>query len=186
MGFNPNMWPVRLSPSGPFIRDADSGAPLPIGPGSIGVVLRAQGTSGTAVTVSSSALTPVTGLESIPTLGRMPRGYHYDVKAIITVLESLVPAAAEPLVAWIEYSEDNGGTWSRFADARCNAPTYTNGAGAVVVEEIDVDRTGATALDVTHLRLQLLNTGGTGVVTVQPGLCTLRVEQYINDVPTPT
>ena len=186
MTFNPNSCPIRLSPSGPFIRDVDSGAPLPIGPGSIGIVLRAQGTSATAVTVSSTVITDVTGLDNIPVLGRMPGGYHYDIKAIIAVLESLVPAAAEPLQAWIEYTTDNGGTWQRFTGARCNAPTYTNGAGAVVFEEIDINLTTmpeATVID--HLRVRLLNPGGTGVVTVQPGLCTLRVEQYIADVPAP-
>jgi len=178
MTFNANSWPIRLSPSGPFIRDAVSGAPLPLGPGSIGIVLRAQGTSGSGEAISSTAPTPIIGLDNIPC--NLPGGYHYDVKAIIVLDLPAVPGASEPLVVDIEYSDDNGGTWQTFPGARCNALTVAPQAGPAVVEEIDVDRTASpNNTTITNLRVVPSNPGGTGILRTQAGLCTLRVEQYV-------
>jgi len=187
MTFNPNIWPVRLSPSGPFIRDANSGAPLPIGPGSIGIVLRAQGVGSTAASLSSTAQTSIcTELDSIPVLGRMPPGFHYDVKAVLSVQAPLAPTPAEPLRAYVEYSEDNGLNWQVFAGARLNTVVNTNGASSIIFEEIDVDRSAAGTLDITHLRLQANSPSGTGGnVSIQPNQTTLRVEQYVTSVVAP-
>lgn len=176
MTFQANIWPIRLSPSGAFIRDATSGAPLPLGPGSIGIVLRAQGTSGSTEPVSSTAPVAITGLDNV--VCNLPGGYHYDVKAILVMRAPAVVDASEPLQVQVQYSEDDGATWQMFLGARCNAGLLQNGLGPVVVEEIDVDRTGTTAA-ITNMRVVPNNVGGTGVLEIQPGLCTLRVEQYV-------
>lgn len=180
MTFNPNNWPIRLSPSGPEIQDSESGAPLTLGPGSIGIVLRAQGTSGGSGSVGTAAAEPILGLESIP--ANMPVGYHYDVKAVLTIASpgSAALIVAEPLQCLVEYSTDGGTTWLPFPDhPRMYAPINVDGGmRALVYQEIDIDWTEGTAT-INRLRVLTYAAGGTGALHVQTGLCTLRVEQYI-------
>ena len=187
MTFNPNSWPIRLSPSGPFIRDAESGAPLPLGPGSIGIVIRAQGDSGVLGSLASgSPGTIVTGLENVPV--SMPQGYLYDVKAIIMCkAPTALPVNAGTFNALIEYSTDGGTTWQAFVPGdsagpnlypRCNLPGLTAGQAALVFEEIAIDWRAAARDEITNLRLRVY-TALSGAA-IECGLCTLRVEQYVS------
>ena len=179
--FNAVGWPIRLSPSGPFIRDGVSNAPLLLGPGSLGIVLRAQGTSGAEEAVSSGTPTPVTGLSNIPC--NLPVGYHYDMQVRLATNVTNppgTPGPTEPVQAGLELSNDNGVTWTAMPPAsRTNMVLSVDRGGMVTFEEVNVDLTAAT-LPITNIRVRPSNPGGTGIVTVQPGQCVVRVEQYIS------
>ena len=183
--FNPQGWPIRLSPSGPFIRDPDSGGNLEIGPGSTGIIIRAQGTSGTPITAPSGGAANILGLANVPV--HMPKGFHYDIKAILEIIgPDLETTPNDTFEARVEYSDDNGGSWQEFPSAgspsgvpRMYGVAETKGAGTLVFEEIDVDCTDPTEFpnDITNLRLQV--TSASGAIVVNCGLTTIRVEQYV-------
>ena len=180
--FDTNNWPIRLSPSGPFIRDPDSDAPLTVGPGSTGIIIRAQGTSGTTVPAPSGGEAALPGLANIPV--NMPKGFHYDISVRLAISAPTSEATdADTLSGVVEYSDDNGANWQRFPLAgspstipRMYGNGYTKGSGTYEFEEIDVDCTGF-ANDITNLRVAV--SSDTGAIVVNPGLSVLRVEQYI-------
>jgi len=180
--FNAYTWPIRLSPSGPFLRDPDSSAPLLFGPGSTGIIIRAQGTSGSAQAISSTAATLIDGLDAIPV--NMPKGYHYDVSARLVFSAPIgVDDPGVDAGAVVEYSTD-GVTYNLFTTAgspsgvpRMYALARVRGSNAIEYQEIDIDLTAAAA-DITHLRVSGV-APGVSTLELEPGLCTLRVEQYI-------
>lgn len=176
-GFNAIGWPVRLSPSGPFIRDAVSDAPLLFGPGTIGIVLRAQGTSGAPQAITAGP-TPVTGLTNVPCT--LPGGYHYDLKVTGKLDCGASPQPNETVRCLVEYSTDAGLTWAPLP-GRHNMQLACGPGTTIEWEEIDVDRTTApNNATITNLRVNFADDGSQNNLTVQPGQCVLRVEQYIN------
>jgi hypothetical protein len=190
--FDPNNWPfMRLPPSGPFIRNPTSNVPINYGPGATGLIIRAQGTSGTAVQAASGGDVGVTGLYNVPV--NMPKGHLYDVAVGVAVT---LPAGnadvGDALQATLWYSDDNGGTWQKFPDAdspsgvpRMYAPLNTKGSDFHVFREVAVNTTDSTKFpnDITNLRLTVKSAGGTPYI--QPGLTWVRVEQYV-PAPVPT
>jgi hypothetical protein len=187
--FSSNGWYIRLSPSGPRITDPDSGGPLTFGPGSTGIIIRAQGTSGTSIPAPSGGEAAVTGLDNVPVY--MPKGFHYDIQCHTSFT---APAGEDTdndgMRIVVEYSDDNGGSWQRFPLAgspstvpRMYGTLQTKGGNCQIAQEIDVDCTGF-ASDITNLRVKV--SSDSGAVYVAPGHTVLRVEQYIpNPVPSP-
>ncbi len=157
----------RLSPSGPYIGDP----PLEVGPGSLGLKWRAQGTSAVVTPLAAGGLA-VDGMDLIPFA--LPAGYHYDVHCN---LEFSGAAGGELVTCHVQYSEDGGGTWLPPAASVCRENVTTlpaNGSG-FHEQEIEWNRTFVGALPVTHMRVMLF---GPATASVRNGNCALRVEQY--------
>ena len=120
-------WDIRLSPTGPFLTDTDGGGHLQCGPGSLGIVLRAQGTSTAAVAITQTP-EPVAGLEDIPC--DLRGGLHYNVELVVALLGDVDPTNIDTLRCYVHYSEDHGATWAD-VPGRVNHP-FVAGAGGLV------------------------------------------------------
>jgi len=159
---------LRLSPSGLFIGDASSGAPLPIGPGSIGLVFRAQGDQGATPTVDAG-LTAIPGLDDVAV--DMPPGYHYDVQAELMVQGGNTSAL---MTCQIETSTDGGSTWGASV-CRNDDWRHAQDGGSIRGGEIDVDRTAASDT-INRVRVRAHGISGMQVIA---DCSFLRIEQYV-------
>lgn len=101
---------MRISPSGPFLEDVDSGDPLLIGTGSPGLVFRAQqGTLDISIENGAYVLDSGVSTGSAPypvfTPFFLPVGYHYDIEG------GFDSDVLGTLTCGFEYSLDAGTTW---------------------------------------------------------------------------
>lgn len=158
---------LRLSPSGPFIRDVVSGAPLEVGPGSLGIVLRAQGNTGVADVLSAVSATQITGLD-LEGAVNLPPGYHYDFSSGFTI-----EGTTGEIAVVYEYTDD-GVTWTNVA--RQTTQLVCPEGSYLTAREINVDRTAAVAA-ITGIRLRIQAV--TGTLSCQAGNSWVRVEQYV-------
>lgn len=159
---------VRLAPSGPFITDVDSGAPLEEGGGSTGLIWRGQG-SGDAQDLDLVTPTDVDGLDDLD--WTLPPGYHYDVRLDV----QLNGTTGGQLIANVQFSEDDGDTWSAGSivrDADFEVPRF----GSPSFAEVDFNRTADGTAAINRVRVQLLGTSG---MQVLPNATRLRIEQYV-------
>lgn len=166
--------PIRLSPSGPFIRDSVSDVPVQTGTGSTGIVWRAQGTSGSTTDVSTpAALTAIPGLEREV---NMVPGLRYDVHASLTLLASA--STSQNVTVSIEGSTDGGSTWTVTGIQRSDNIRLGNGGGQIEAGEVEFDRSAATET-IDRIRCRIWAQEVATVPTVsQDDNCFLRVEQF--------
>ena len=186
MSFHGNIWPVRLATHGPFVNDYASRKPLLLGPGSTGLIVRAQGISGStqAIGTTSALATIVAGLGNIAV--SLPSGYLYDIKcALYFDAPNTATDVGFATYFAVQFSDDSGVTWQLFPLSiapgglpRINDPVVCQGHDVIELEEIGIDRRVATLATITNLRVLVWSPGGGGTMTVQSEHCRLRVEMY--------
>ena len=167
---------LRVSPSGPFIKDATSGTPLTVGPGTPGLVFRTQGGTTAIDTAAGGTL-----LDSRTAYGNgyfpafsLPPGFLYDVEA------GYMCSVAGIYTTELEYSTDEGANWNQMRMTADNVifPIQTAvTADAVRVQSMKFD---ARALVVTAgpgIRIRLTADGPDPSNAYN---CWLRATQYVS------
>lgn len=169
----PTPFAIRLSPSGPYIQDSVSGGELEVGPGSPGLMWRAQGTTVTAQGLAPNpAFADIGGLVGLA--WTLPQGFHYDVELNLE-MDTTVPGDA--VEALVQVSEDAGATWlpGALLSVTRTAATTIDGADMIHFQEVDFDRTGAAA-PINMVRVQI---AGTATASVFGRNSALRITQYV-------
>jgi len=164
---------LRLSPSGPFV-EGDPGEPLEVGPGTPGLVWRAQATGATATDFAVSPGVSPAGMELLA--WAIPPGYHYDVELDVQLINSQI---GDTIACVVEYSEDNAATWLPGADVgitRTQTFVETDTADFLRFQEVDFDRTAPGTAPITHVRVRMI---GPGTSSFRPAACALRIWQYV-------
>lgn len=164
---------VRISPSGPFLLDPTSGQPIQVGPGSLGIIFRAQG--GTATVLATNALATDAGLSVAPITTPLPAGYHYDVDVSVDLANT---STAGNVTIEVDLSEDGGATWDTIQSKTFMCAT---GQQTFRLGPVNLDRTAAT-LPINGLRVRCGNVSIAGVTTWHGTNSTIRVGQYIGPV----
>lgn len=176
---------LRLSPSGPFVTDAVTDVDLQTGPGSTGLIWRAQGASDAVLTAfNTDTLTPVTGLA---TAWVLPAGYHYDFQARLWIRTTLPQATVARIDVAIQAELASApGVWvpvhngvdteEEFFIEDWGAAENDPQSGYIHIHNVDY-QPGA---NVTGLRVvaQEVPTGGANM-SYAPNQCMLRAEQYV-------
>ncbi len=170
---------IRLSPSGPFIRDVDSGDPLQTGPGSPGLVFRQLG--------PLADTTPLDGVDghyilqsTAPDGFELPPGYRYDLQASCIIRE-MTGAGGNECTLQLRVSLDNGATWQSipghagFPNAGAIGNTHRLLPNGDCTFETNVVEFDATAL-VAPIRVALW---GISDGTAWAEHSALRVTQYV-------
>jgi len=152
---------LRLSPSGPFITDSTSGAPLLVGTdgtngtGSTGMVWRQQGgTASVDIAAGAAVLSSTSAFDGFA----VPPGYHYELQGGFNL-----QTAGGATTVQFQSSVDDGATWQ-------NIPGHLGGSAtghAVVLNTI----TPAAASVDAQLQIQVMDFDATTyVVTAGPGI----------------
>jgi hypothetical protein len=176
----PQNFAIRLSPSGPFITDAQSGEPLLVGVGTPGLIWRGQYVPPQGNNTDIGGTVPVV----IPGMGgdwELPIGYHYDIEAFMTIQDG-VGGTANTLQVFVEASIDNGATWP-IVLLNTSILNWAPGmasqcADCIHVGKMDLDWTNPAAAQITNIRTRALGFGTTGVREVVVDSW-LKIEQYI-------
>lgn len=171
---------MRLSPSGPFLEDKTSNDPLQVGPGSPGLMWRAQGSASAEDVVTSGASPVVINMcdagaplapgASLP--WALPKGYRYDVQVDAAMKGTTVSDVRCQVLG----STDGGATFPqiildqtiKFAPA-AGAPS---GGGTISFNKIDRDHTAIGPM--THVQLLMH-----GSDACDPKNTALRITQYV-------
>jgi hypothetical protein len=165
---------IRLSPSGPFIGD-EVGGDLQIGPGSTGLIWRAQGNDPAAAWVEVP--NPLAVLPELTQAWSIPRGFHYDVQVrlYLRVLGGQGPAAfsveAQINAVWTPIAN--------FTPAGAIGWAFNSDhlEGQIdAVHNVNLNLSAST-FDVTGMRV-LGQAPGESMLYL-PQQCMLRVEQYV-------
>jgi len=170
---------IRLAPSGPIVKDEDSGAGLEVGPGSPGRIFRQQGLRGP--TDDLAGVDGVYILQSTAPDGfALPGGFHYDIDAecVVAEMNGLGP---NTVTLQLRYSVDDGATWLPMPGHSGGADAGDIGSTHRLVASADLTfRTNVTDFDATGLagpiRIALY---GSADGTAWAGHSVLRVTQYV-------
>ncbi len=186
---------IRLSPSGPFIVDATSGAPLQAGDGTPGLVWRSQGANPAAALIqfNGAALTELAPLTmAFVAPDGIPPGYHYDVEVNLWVDTNAAAVENGVLHLAVEIEETtHPGVWTPVQNNTGDVTYgYSIGAAEIVAQtqcihfgNIDLDRTAAAALLLTGVRVRgyCVAAGGTPVPFYSGQLSNMRITQYVSE-----
>lgn len=176
---------LRLSPSGPFVTDAVSDVDLQTGPGSTGLIWRAQGASDAVQTAfATDVLTPIIGLNM--TAWALPAGYHYDIQARLWIQNLPASTTARLDVAIEAEFAGAPGVWTpvhngndteeEFHVESWGAAEVSPQSGYVCIHNVDY-QPGANITGLRVVAVQTIAAGG-GLV-YYPNQCMLRAEQYV-------
>ncbi|UCC72331.1 MAG: hypothetical protein JSV86_18485 [Gemmatimonadota bacterium] len=161
---------MRLSPSGPFLNDSTSGAPLPVGPGTPGRIWRAQGVQGSTTDVSAG-IASINGLEMEV---EMLAGLRYDVHCSLQMVGS--GTTSQEVTVAIEASTDGGGSWQDLGLTRETSVHVGTAGGAAVFGESALQRAaGSDTID--RVRVRAEGPAAPSPFT-QDGNSFLRIEEY--------
>lgn len=145
---------LRIGGAGPFLRDDVSNHALQVGPGTGGIVLRAQGdVAAGPVYVATVGWTEAPGC-TLTNLGNpLPSGFYYDVEWSIPIINE---GAVSQVQAEMCLTEDNGATWLDLVGWTFMFPLSHEAGGVYNLGRVNVDRR-TTTLPINGFRLRLGN-----------------------------
>lgn len=177
---------LRISPSGPFVKDGVSNSAIYVGTGSTGLIWRAQGQTPGAAALAIGTLDAPGILPDLQTTWAIPRGYHYDVKAKYKVSSGAPNTVG---VFYVDIEANITGTgWTSIINYTVAPLPFsveqhdvTEGGNdesyCYTVENVDWDLTAAGGA-ITGVRALITEDPALGMTVLQQQ-CNLRIEQYI-------